>query len=322
MKFSNQNIPVRDENKPKIKPEYTLNYKTSAKYPCRDPFIMLYDGKYYLYKGMYKGVACLVSDDLENWSDPVVVLPIPENFHGIKDIFWAPECHYYNGYFYIFTSVFSSKTNHRCISVYRSDNPLGPFKDIADGCISPKDWDAIDGTLYVDPQGQPWMVFVHEWTSMPDKIGSMVAAKLSEDFTHFISEPIELFKADERKDREGYHGITDGPYMYTDSNGHLMMIWSNVCKGVGYYVAIVHSQSDTIEGPWVHQDEFLYRWGLRPEYKDDGGHACIFADKEGKTWMALHAPNGRYTNDKGEVTNFEHLHLYPIIEKDGTISIE
>jgi FMN-dependent NADH-azoreductase len=64
---------------------------------------------------------------------------LAENFHGIKDLFWAPECHYYKGNFYIFTSVYSNKTNHRCISVYRADNPMGPFVDIADGCICPKD---------------------------------------------------------------------------------------------------------------------------------------------------------------------------------------
>ena len=322
MKFSNYKIPVREENNPNVELEYTQGYKTSKKYRCRDPFILLYGDKYYFYKGTYSGVVCLVSDDLETWSDPVKVFPLPENFHGIKDNFWAPEVHYYNGYFYLFTSVFSSKTNHRCISVYRADNPLGPFVDIADGCISPKDWDAIDGTLYVDPQGQPWMVFVHEWTSMPDQVGSMVAAKLSEDFTHLISEPIELFKANDRTDREGYRGITDGPYMYTDANGHLMMIWSNVCKGLGYYVAIVHSETDTIEGPWTHQEEFLYRWGLVPGYNDDGGHAMIFEDKNGKTLMALHAPNGIYRNEKGEEIKYEHLHLFPIVEKDGTIVIE
>ena len=35
------------------------------------------------------------------------------------------------------------------------------------------EWDTIDGTFYVDEDGQPWKVFAHEWTSMPDKIGGM-----------------------------------------------------------------------------------------------------------------------------------------------------
>ena len=319
MKFSNLNIPVTEANNPKIKTVNTLNRKTSNKYGCRDPFILVYGDKYYFYQGTGKGVICSVSDDLENWDDPVIVLPIPENFHGIKDLFWAPECHYYKGNFYIFTSVFSSKNNHRCVSVYRADNPLGPFVDIADGCICPQDWDTIDGTLYVDPQGQPWMVFVHEWTSMPDKNGGMCAAKLSEDFTHFISEPIELFRAKDRG--EGYGGVTDGPYMYTDENGHLMMIWSNGLRGVGYLVAIAHSESDTIEGPWTHQEKLLYCDKLRPDFKIDGGHAMIFNDKNGKTLITMHGPNGRIKDEEGNVLDYEHLLIYPLIEKDGTLVI-
>ena len=42
MKFSNYKIPVREENNPNVKLEYTQGYKTSKKYRCRDPFILLY----------------------------------------------------------------------------------------------------------------------------------------------------------------------------------------------------------------------------------------------------------------------------------------
>ena len=38
------------------------------------------------------------------------------------------------------------------------------------------------------------MVFVHEWTSMPDGNGLMCYAPLSDDFTHFIEEPKTMFK--------------------------------------------------------------------------------------------------------------------------------
>ena len=319
MKFSNLNIPVLDKEV-KLNLEYTQNRKTSEKLGCRDPFILLYDNKYYFYQGAgSRGVVCSVSDDLETWSDQVTVLPVPENFHGIKDLFWAPECHYYKGNFYIFTSVYSNKTNHRCISVYRADNPMGPFVDIADGCICPKDWDTIDGTLYVDNDGQPWMVFVHEWTSMPDHNGGMCAAKLSEDFTHLISEPVELFRAKDRG--EGYGGVTDGPYMYEDENGHLMMIWSNGLKDVGYLVAIAHSESDTILGPWTHQDKLLYRKDIKPGFVD-GGHAMIFNDKNGVTKITLHGPNGRRKDEEGNVIDYEHLLIFDLVEKDGTLEIK
>lgn len=315
MKISNTNIPVKQENNPKIFPEKSENLKTSTLFPCRDPYILMYDGKYYFYQGAgERGITCTVSEDLENWSEKVTVFTVPENFHGIKHLFWAPECHYYKGNFYIFTSVFSGTYNHRTISVYRADNPLGPFEDIAGGCITPKDWDAIDGTLYVDDEGQPWMIFVHEWTSMPDHNGGMAAAKLSEDFTHFISEPVQLFLA---KDPEwATTGVTDGPYMFKTTDGTLSMIWSNFSKN-GYVVAVASSDNGLVTGNWSHRDHLLYEKNLRPEFTTDGGHAMIFYDKDGKLRMALHGPNGRT-----EAGDFEHLQLFELEEKNGTIEIK
>lgn len=95
MKISNMNIPVSTATNPKIMPGPASRLKTSEKFPCRDPFILLYDGKYYFYQGAGEnGITCTVSDDLENWSEKVTVFTVPENFHGIKHLFWAPECHY------------------------------------------------------------------------------------------------------------------------------------------------------------------------------------------------------------------------------------
>lgn len=322
MKVSNLNIPVRPENRPVIVPTFedvrnnpNSKNRLSAGFPCRDPFIMLYDNRYYLYHGASEsGIFCSVSDDLEVWSDPVKVFAVPENFHGTKCLFWAPECHYYNGYFYIFTSVWSKIYEHRVISVYRSNNPLGPFEDIAGGCITPKDWDAIDGTLYVDDEGQPWMVFVHEWTSMPDDNGGMCAAKLSEDFTHFISEPIHLFYA--KTPAWATRGITDGCYLYTTDAGELLMIWSNFSKNE-YAIGLVKSESGKIEGPWTHCEDTVYQRGQKPQFAEDGGHGMIFQTREGKTKMVLHSPNKKLPNG-----DYEHIVMYDVVEKNGLIEIE
>ncbi len=303
------NMNIKFEPKPR---KFVFGFgRTSESIPCRDPFILPIDGKYYLYERFENNkICCIVSEDLENWSEPVVVFDPPADFHGSKDLFWAPECHFYNGKFYIFTSVFSSKFNHRVISVYRSDDPLGPFVDIADGAITPHDWDSIDGTLYVDKCGQPWMVFVHEWTSMPDGNGGMVAAKLSDDFTHFVSEPVELFKA--RDAVWATAGVTDGPFMLRTDKG-LYMIWSNVCKD-GYCVGLAKSDNGEIDGNFIQSNEPIYSRGLRPSFEHDGGHAMIFVDHDGKTRVTLHGPNRPYGVS-------EHVLIFDIVEKDGTLEI-
>lgn len=315
MKFSNETIPTREKNKPLFTPA-AGGGRTSARLYCRDPFLLPYDGRYYLYHrsdddGRH-GILCSVSEDLENWSKPVTVFPVTDGFHGIKDCFWAPECHYYKGNFYIFTSVYSSIYQHRVISVYRADNPLGPFTDIAGGCITPRDWDTIDGTLYIDENGQPWMVFVHEWTSMPDGNGAMCAVKLAEDLSHFIDEPVHLFFA---KDVPwATKGITDGPFLYKTEEGSLLMLWSNFSEK-GYVVALAKSESGCITGPWTHADKLLYQKGLRPDFTTDGGHAMLFKTFTGETMISLHGPNTARNGD------YEHVLLYPIAEKNGWIEI-
>ena len=112
----------------------------------RDPFILTENGRYYMYASHFPTFVVYTATDLENWSEPKVIFERPADFWSDRD-FWAPECHFYKGNFYIFTSVWSETTQKRCISVYRADNPLGPFEDIASGRITPAGWDAIDGTL-------------------------------------------------------------------------------------------------------------------------------------------------------------------------------
>lgn len=307
-KVSNQNIPAKQTTR---KPSDKI-VVTTDEFLTRDPFIMLYNNQYYFYGSSFgNGVRCLVSDDLELWREPVLVYEKPENFHGTKCLFWAPECHYYKGNFYIFTSVFSSRTNHRNISVYRSSDPLGPFEDIAGGCVGKPDWDTIDGTFYVDEEGQPWMMFVHEWTSMPDKIGAMCVAKLSEDLSHFISEPLQIFRATDNI--HARNNVTDGPYLYRTDGGKLMMIWSNHGEK-GYFIAKAYSKNGKIDGKWVQENELLYACDLRPEFTMDGGHAMIFPDKEGKMLITFHVPN-----DSRKYGCKERLVIYPIIEKNNTI---
>ncbi len=65
----------------------------------------------------------------------------------------------------------------------------------SDRQITPKDWECIDGTFYVSPDGKPYMVFVHEWVQISD--GSICAVELSRDLREAVSDPVTLFHASE-----------------------------------------------------------------------------------------------------------------------------
>ena len=280
---------------------------TSDIQKLRDPCILVEDGVYYAYG---TGWHCLknTSGNLQGpWQDLGVVASVadPAMDGGSH---WAPEVHKYNGAYYMFTTYFNPITNHRGCTIMKADSPEGPFAEITGGHITPADWDAIDGTLYVDPEGQPWMVFVHEWTCMPNGIGSFAAAKLSEDFTHFISEPMELFKANEPS--WAVSGVTDGCWMYTTAEGELLMVWSNF-DAHGYTVAVAKSSNGRLDGEWIHEEKLLYSKYMTGEY--DGGHGMIFTDVDGQMYLSFHSPNS-VIGDRMERPTF-----LAIKEEDGKL---
>lgn len=281
----------------------------------RDPCVLAYGGYYFMYgTGLAScpGYGCVVSKDLENWSNSVNVFDgsKQENFDGIAD-FWAPECYYYNGSFYIFATYRSGTTSHRGVSILKSDSPLGPFKEITAGHITPHEWDSIDGTLYIDQKGEPWMIFVHEWTSMPDGIGDMSYAKLSEDLTEFTTEPVTMFKANDPLWTVSF--VTDGPFPYRTSDGSLVMLWSNGASSGGYSVGIARSSNGEIDGEWTHENLPLY---MRGDFHDlDGGHGMIFETYDGRKMLSIHSPNS-----SGEIKT--HAVFYEIEDTGDSVKIK
>ncbi|MDR1734549.1 MAG: family 43 glycosylhydrolase [Oscillospiraceae bacterium] len=264
----------------------------------RDPCVVVYQGTYFIYGtgAAWPGYGCYVSRDMENFAGPVRVWTPPAGHESDTD-YWAPECHYYNGNFYIFATYHSRVTGHRGVSIFRADNPLGPFEEITaqqtlpetgevTRQISPLGWDAIDGTLYVDPQGQPWLVFVHEWTSMPDGIGDFSAAKLSSDLSTLLTEPVSLFRANTLAGRP-FNGVTDGCWLYRSKTGELLMLWSG--SGGTYCIGVARSESGDILGPWVQNPRLLY--AQNSSFPLEGGHGSLFYDLDGQLSVSLHAPN-------------------------------
>ncbi len=252
----------------------------------RDPFVLVEDGKYYLYgtRGetawtSAEGLDVYISYDLENWSEAIECFSVPEGFWADKEI-WAPEVHKYNGMYYMFVT-FRSDTRNRATQILKSETPEGPFLPFTDGPVTPEEWLCLDGTFYVDENNKPYIVFCHEWVQTVD--GEIHAMPLKDDLSAPAGEPILLFKASEPfwadKSRDKF--ITDGPFVYKTKGGKLLMIWSTFTPS-GYTQAIAVSESGKIDGEWTH---------VKPLFDKDGGHGMIFDDLNGKKYLILHSPN-------------------------------
>mgnify|MGYP002518697979 CR=1 FL=1 len=280
-----------------IRPSVTL--KTDC--PLRDPFILSHNGAHYLYATGWTVSRLLPGGEL---SAPVPCVEYPADFDSCD---WAPEVYHYGGRFYMFTTYRSTETGHRGCAVFVADTPEGPFRLHSDGHFTPHDRDAIDATLYIDEAGDPWAVYVEEWTTTPDNIGRMDTARLSADLTHLITEPIELFRADDPAWSRAQ--VTDGCFLHRTAAGSLLMLWSN-WDDEGYCVAIARSTSGRLTGPWIQEETRLFSKSITGEY--DGGHGMILRTDDG-LWLSIHSPNSERDG------RIETPVLVPIREENDTL---
>jgi len=297
-----------------------------ADIPVHDPFILPHatDQTYYLYTSGTPhftdlprcGVLMYKSKNLSEWEGPYVVFTVPDGAwahpqHGT----WAPEVHEYKGKYYLFVTLHNEdavfadvpdarRTNHlRGTSIAVADSPEGPFALLkTDGPVPPARFMTLDGTLYVDESGRPWMVYCHEWIQIVD--GTFEAIPLKEDLSEADGDPIHLFKASdapwinaERKpSAEPSVYVSDGCQLYRTEGGHLVMLWSSYNER-GYVQTIARSTTGKLEGPWEQLEPLVY---------EDSGHGMLFRTFEGTRLLILHQPF-RMPESRAKIYEMEDL---------------
>ena len=300
--------------------------------PLHDPWILAHapTKTYHLYTTNVPrltgesraGTMAYTSTDLLNWTKPKVVFTVPEGtWADPSSRPWAPEVHEYKGRYYLFTTLHNNNTvflappevwhpiTARSTVIAASDSPEGPFTVLSNaGPWTPKEFMTLDGTLYVDRAGKPWMVYAHEWVQKLD--GTMEAIPLTDDLTAAAGEPIHLFSASEapwlrtakRKatTRPSVY-VTDGCEFFRTKDGHLLMLWSSYDPGVkapggrddSYVQTVARSKSGELEGPWEQ---------LEPLVHQDSGHGMLFRTFDGQLMMVLHRP---FKNARGKLYEME-----------------
>ncbi len=293
---------------------------TSEDLHIRDPYILAVpsEKQYYLY-GTTRALRdstggpyfdTFVSKDLKTWEGPVPIFSGSPDFWGTRD-YWAPEVHRYRGKYYLFATLAADRVL-RATQVFVSDSPRGPFQPLTDRPVTPFGWQCLDGTLFVDSDGKPWIVFCHEWEQTHN--GGICAMRLTEDLKYPAGKPVLLFRGSEAPwivpvpwapgEPGARNYITDGPCLYRTRSGQLLMLWSSFGKS-GYVQGVARSKSGRITGPWEQEPKLLF--------DKDGGHGMIFKTFDGKLMYTVHAPNGG-----GQ----ERPRFLPIREVDDGLVIE
>lgn len=287
----------------------------TAEINIRDPFIvpLAAENTYYLFGttgsntwGSGTGFEVFKSKDLENWEGPFNAFKPPADFWATLN-FWAPEVHAYRGKFYMF-ATFKAEKQYRGTQILVSDKVEGPYLPLTERPITPAHWECLDGTLYVDKHGHPWIVFCHEWTQIRN--GQIWAMQLSDDLKTSVGRPVYLFSAAEApwvktispSNEENFPAyVTDGPWLHRTGDGDLLMLWSSFGEG-GYTMGIARSVSGEVMGSWEQLPE--------PLFHKDGGHGMMFRSFEGQLYATVHQPN---------TTPDERPKFFAVKEEKGTL---
>lgn len=300
--------------------------------PMRDPYIFAdpRDNTYYLFgtTRVCNGAADIDpffevwrSKDLKYFEGPYVAFAPPDGYWGIRD-YWAPEVHEYQGAYYLLGSFKGAIGEHRGTAIVKAEHPGGPYVPHSAKMLTPPDQEALDGTLFVDREGQPWLVYCREWTSL--FYGQINAVPLTEDLRCALPEktktivdtktdPLPWIRKmyDPRVEKSGY--LTDAPFLHQNPDGSILMLWSSYAiadwAGTGqggYTVAQVHNPSGSMQGDWHHLPRLLL--------DENAGHPSIFQDFEGNLRLVCHCNDTKH--------DFEYPILYTLQQKRDGLEIK
>lgn len=278
----------------------------------RDPFILRTGNGYVLFGttdanlwgGPATGFDCYTSDDLDVWAGPHHAFRPSAGFWGTTQ-FWAPEVHAYAGRYFMF-ATFAGVVDDvftRGTAVLVADESTGPFTPWSEGPVTPTDVPCLDGTLHVDEDGSPWIVYSRGAEGHGDAAGladgEMYARQLSSDLREPVGAPVLLFRstsapwsrplrlpggaeppAELRLAKDPY--FTDGAFLVRADTGELFMLWSAIGER-GYAMGVARSEAGSVLGPWIQSEQ--------PLWPHNGGHGMVFTDAAGQPTLVFHEPN-------------------------------
>jgi beta-xylosidase len=263
-----------------------------------DPFVLTYDGVYYMYCTsetlLKKGFYVWTSKDLVNWEKQGLALS--NRTPGVLGInrFWAPEVVSYKGKFYMTYSA-ADTDNILKLSLAVSDNPLGPFKNYKSPWYDHK-LNHIDATIFIDDNGKLYTYFLRDCSTNfinGRSTSQLFVAQLSKDLKSFVSEPKLVITPDkELEDLNQTRLWNEGPFVLKHKGTYYMTYSANGYNTKEYCVA--YATANNPIGPWIKAKE-------NPILK---ANMAIGVSGPGHNSFA-YSPNGK------ELFMIYHAHTFP-----------
>ncbi|MEZ4675116.1 MAG: arabinan endo-1,5-alpha-L-arabinosidase [Caldilineaceae bacterium] len=260
-----------------------------------DPVMAKEDSTYYIFSTGSR-IIVICSQDMINWA--WCGRAFERNPRWIEDAvpdvmdLWAPDISYFNGKWHLYYagSTFGSNVSVIGLATNVTLDPKRPdyaWVDEGEVIASHRDnnWNAIDGNLVLDQDGQPWLVFGSYWSGIKlRKIDATTGRPATDD--DMLYPLAQRFAND---------GAVEAPFIIEhDGLYYLFVSFDACCRGVNSTYNVRVGRATTVTGPYRDRDG-------RPMLEGGGtlilaaydrwrgpGHNGIYGE-DGTDWMVYHA---------------------------------
>jgi arabinan endo-1,5-alpha-L-arabinosidase len=278
-----------------------------------DPTIMKHGDTYYVYS-TGPGIEIRRSRDLVDWELIGTVFPdstptwAQQEVPGTQ-IPWAPELAFFNGKYHLYfaLSTFGSQRSVIGLLTNTTLDPADPAYEwvdqgkILESIPGQSTFNAIDGSVIVDTEGQPWLTWGSFWGGI--KMWKLDAAtgRLSQTDTALHS--LATRKGNDPNTHSGkadYSQSIEGPYIIRRGDYYYLFVsWDACCLGAESTYNVRVGRSRSVTGPYLDRDgvDMLEGGGTLVLAGYDQiagpGHSSILIDggPQGPFYMAHHYVN-------------------------------
>ena len=281
-----------------------------------DPYILYTGGKYYMYAT--SEMKCWRSTDLKTWTSVGQVYDYTACRFGDQK-FWAPECHEYQGKFYLVFSAANKSTGRHSIGIAVADKPEGPFTDLLpEGAplFSPG-YSVIDASLFFDDDGKCYLFYSKDCSTNvigKNHVSQSCGIELSPDLKSTVGEPVILTTPTEAWEKKsGSYIWNEGPCVLKHNGTYYLMFSANYYATTSYCVGYATAKSPL--GPYTKPKNNPILQGSGPT-TSGSGHNHYFLSPDGTEVYTVYHTQVDPANPSGNRTpNIDKL----VFGEDGLL---
>jgi GH43 family beta-xylosidase len=275
-----------------------------------DPFVIQHNGTYYLFgtNASNEGFKCWESTDLVHWAEKGWAYRETDDSWA-KSHYWAPEVEFFQGKFYMTYSAMNKTSDppRLLIALAVSDKPEGPYRDVHAPWLD-FGYSAIDGHIFVDDDGEPYLYFSRNGVQDGYSFGIMYGVALADDLSKPIGEPVKLMEADQpwEKVRYAENRCNEGAFVLKHG-GRYCMTYSANHTGFPHY-GIGYATADKPLGPWVKAKENPIAATNVDIGVSGPGHSCITRSPDGTEMFIVYHTHADAQKPSGDrVVNIDRI---------------